>query len=325
MQFQTIDQSLDRMAFSALWASENLLGRTLGARMVRPLKDKVEARVRQSTIPAAMAEIDRLDGFSAEVFERDYYRRGRPVVFAGAARDWRCVREWSPDFFRERYGSSRVEVGDDRYSDRGGTVDTLPLSEAVPMLQQSSVRYIRFSSFLGEHPELVEMLDARFRRDVRRFMLTKGATQMFMGNAGTSTELHAAMTNNMFVQVYGQKDWILVHPSHSALCKPVCENSPTFRSDLSATEVKKLPGLHALLQPGDILYLPPFYWHYVMNPTFSIGVAYRWLAVVPSLRTSSLMALLTLLATNPSPFLFLFDIKRGQSAPHFFRRQKAAQ
>jgi hypothetical protein len=320
-----MDKSLDRLAFGALWFGENILGRNLGARMVRPLKDKVEARVRMSTIPGAMQEIDRLERFSVEIFEREYYRRGRPVVFSGAARDWACVREWSPDFFRTHYGHSRVEVGDDKYSDRGGTVDVLPLSEAVPMLQQSSVRYIRFSSFLTENPQLVEMLDAGFRRDVRKFMLTKGATQMFMGNAGTSTELHAAMTNNMFVQVYGQKDWILVHPAHSALCKPVCENSPTFRSDLTAAEVKSLPGLHALLQPGDILYLPPFYWHYVINPTFSIGIAYRWLAVVPSLRTSSLMSLLTLVATNPSPFLFLLDIKSGNSAPHFFRRQSKAQ
>ena len=270
--------SLDRLAFGALWAGERLLGRAFAARAVRPLKDTVAARVRESTIPGARQELERVEGFSAEVFERDYYRRGRPVVFSGAARSWPCVQRWSPEFFGTRYSSGLIEGGD---------------------------RHLHSSASLSQNPELVAMLGAEFQSAVRKLTRAPGAPELVMGSAGASTGLRAAMTNDLFVQVYGQADWTLVHPSQSALCKPVCESRPTFRSELTAAEVARLPGWQASLQPGDILYLPPFYWHSVLNPTFSIGVAHRWLAVVPAVRTSVSMALLALLATHPSPIASL--------------------
>ena len=270
MPIRAVDMSLDRLAFGALWAGERLLGRAFAARAVRPLKDRVAARVRESTIPGARQELERVEGFSAEVFERDYYRRGRPVVFSGAARGWPCVQRWSPEFFGSRSSSGLIEGG-----------------------------------LLSQHPELTAMLGAEFGSALRKLTRAPGAPELVMGSAGANTGLRAAMTNDLFVQVYGQADWTLVHPSQSALCKPVCESRPTFRSELTAAEVARLPGWQASLQPGDILYLPPFYWHSVLSPTFSIGVAHRWLAVVPAVRTSVSMALLALLATHPSPIASL--------------------
>ena len=53
------------------------------------------------------------------------------------------------------------------------------------------------------------------------------------------------------------------------------------------------------LEAGDILYNPPFYWHYVRNPTASIGVGVRFYDVPRILGASTTQGLLTLMASNP--------------------------
>ena len=37
------------------------------------------------------------------------------------------------------------------------------------------------------------------------------------------------------------------------------------------------------LEPGDVLWVPPFMWHQVENPTESIGIAYRFMATRPNI------------------------------------------
>ena len=57
--------------------------------------------------------------------------------------------------------------------------------------------------------------------------------------------------------------------------------------------------VHVELEPGDILYNPPYWWHAVKNHSDSIGVGYRWLAPFQSLRTSPIYFNLDLTVTNP--------------------------
>ena len=58
-------------------------------------------------------------------------------------------------------------------------------------------------------------------------------------------------------------------------------------------------GYRVTLEAGDVLYNPPFYWHYVHNPTDSLGVGVRFYDVPSMLRVAPTQALLTVLATNP--------------------------
>jgi hypothetical protein len=55
-----------------------------------------------------------------------------------------------------------------------------------------------------------------------------------------------------------------------------------------------------VLNAGDVLYNPPYYWHHVMNPVSSIGVGFRWGNVRTALRASPLLAILEVFNTNPN-------------------------
>ncbi len=58
----------------------------------------------------------------------------------------------------------------------------------------------------------------------------------------------------------------------------------------------------AKLQPGDVLWNPPYVWHAVKNITDAIGVGYRWLTPSYSFKQAPLYATLDLFARNPNIF-----------------------
>lgn len=61
-------------------------------------------------IPDTPVERRPASGLPYETFLRDYVARNRPVVVEGAASAWPAIRKWTPEFFKTRFGSRRVDV-----------------------------------------------------------------------------------------------------------------------------------------------------------------------------------------------------------------------
>ena len=57
-----------------------------------------------------------------------------------------------------------------------------------------------------------------------------------------------------------------------------------------------------VLEPGDILFNPPSWWHHVTNLSESIGVGFRWFDLFSSTKSSFTQTLLTLFSSNPYIF-----------------------
>src|SRR5262249_49552347 len=130
------------------------------------------------------------------------------------------------------------------------------------------------------------------------------AFQVFIGGKGAYTGLHNANQSNLFVQVYGEKEWVLYSHYYSPVvdpspvrniyrtaqpgprCGPFNPFQPEF--DPHFPLYKYLDGYSVHLNPGDVLWNPPFYWHAVQNVSDSIGVGYRWLAPLYSFKISPL-------------------------------------
>jgi ribosomal protein L16 Arg81 hydroxylase len=55
-----------------------------------------------------------------------------------------------------------------------------------------------------------------------------------------------------------------------------------------------------VLEQGDVLYIPPYYWHHVLNPVSSIGVGFRWNNLRTALRASPLLTTMETFNTNPN-------------------------
>ena len=64
-------------------------------------------------------------------------------------------------------------------------------------------------------------------------------------------------------------------------------------------EYQYLDRYETTLEPGDVLWNPPYYWHEVVNTTDSIGVAYKWFSLSLNLRIAPFYTILDVFARHP--------------------------
>ena len=125
--------------------------------------------------------------------------------------------------------------------------------------------------------------------------------------AATYTPVHCALESNVFVQVHGKKRWILYPAMYQPLLEPPADRRPYFHTDLLPDRASPrfplgvyAPAYEVVLDAGDVLYFPPFVWHYVENLTATIAAAYRFFSLRTAVRSSWPLTIAKFLATKPS-------------------------
>ena len=108
---------------------------------------------------------------------------------------------------------------------------------------------------------------------------------LWFGPAGTISPLHFDRSHNLLHQHWGHKHVVMVDPSHFHLLKPGSKNSGSphvssldlvtsgFNIDLSRLNA---PCLETILEPGDVLFVPAFWWHHVISIDVAISINYWW-------------------------------------------------
>ncbi len=103
----------------------------------------------------------------------------------------------------------------------------------------------------------------------------------------TGSSLHCGGSGNFFCMIHGKKHWILIDPKYSCLLKGRVAKSGIHGQTLfemgDKKDLSKLPEIYqylprydVILEPGDILWNAPWWWHRIKNEEgLSIGVAIR--------------------------------------------------
>ncbi len=241
-------------------------------------------------------------------FHKKYFHNPQPVVFKGAAKKWSAFNKWSPDFFKNKYGETKVILFDASVN----SLDSNEISETsivnfkkfIEMMQSGSKEYVRFCPILDKNPELLEHIDNNWLLNYSNSKSKGSKHQLFIGGKNTSTSIHSAIGSNLFVQIHGRKEWYIYDTFYNPLLQPKVDKSVFFRSNVSAKKpdniFKKAKGWRVILEPGDILYNPPFFWHEVHNLDTTVGFGYRWFSFNEIIKSSLIKFILTLTATNPS-------------------------
>lgn len=106
----------------------------------------------------------------------------------------------------------------------------------------------------------------------------------WFGPQGTISPLHQDPQQNFLVQVLGRKYIRLYSPQESEAVYPhethILHN--TSQVDVENPDLEKFPKfteapfLSCILSPGDTLFIPAKYWHYVRSLDLSFSVSFWW-------------------------------------------------
>ena len=224
--------------------------------------------------------LERRRGMTLEGFDREYRTQGRPVILEGLAADWPSVRTWSFDSLAERCGTVPVVVNS--YTSKAARRTTF--GDFVTMLKSSAAGgappiYLQEWLYKTSCPELAEdmpELDIA-RYDFRRNLYGDAAStnhQLWIGQKGGITRLHhdAYSVDVMHAQIVGDKLWYIMGPT--------AELRIDQHGDLDLDALCKSPGTQLtrfVLKPGDVLYLPAWWYHRIELLSDSIGLGRKCL------------------------------------------------
>ncbi len=211
-----------------------------------------------------------------------------PLVIKGFCSGTQATKTWSPLFFKENYGDHVCTLKFGKKQVQGTVADAVD----DILNEQNDGRYVNnLADIFNEHRHLEDELE--LKRLIERLNPGKGShlgTQLFLGGKGTSTFWHCANLTNFFLNIYGRKEWYFAHPSYGAFLSgemyrtgsvghsPVDSFTESMENHLKYPMYRMVKRYKVVLEPGDLLISPPWWWHAVINrsgPT--IGCAVRWL------------------------------------------------
>ncbi|MDG2305280.1 MAG: cupin-like domain-containing protein [Candidatus Binatia bacterium] len=241
-------------------------------------------------------------GLTVEEFLARFYDRGRPVVVRGGAADWPALERWTWNYLGERFSESCDHQGaqlrkgtQSRDYREGRPVPSpeIPSIEIVDFLRRleagetSAKDYYLPMVFLGA----LEGKPVGRRAPVGRTLAEDLRLPRWMGSLhrgpygwfGPADHYefnHFDADDNFLCAVKGRKRVRLLAPSNLpflyadphhgyAIQSPVDLESPDLER---FPESEKLEVYEVTLEPGDVLYIPVFWWHQVSSLTTSASV-----------------------------------------------------
>ncbi|KAM4765389.1 LOW QUALITY PROTEIN: bifunctional peptidase and arginyl-hydroxylase JMJD5 [Cyanocitta cristata] len=239
--------------------------------------------------PAVQPEevIPHLQCPSLEHFRDNYLVPQRPVVLEGVMDHWPCMKKWSVDYFYQVAGCRTVpvELGA-RYTDEEWSQQLMTVSDFISqcIMDENNVGYLAQHQLFDQIPELKEDISIPDYCCLGEGEEDDITINAWFGPGGTISPLHQDPQQNFLAQVFGRKYIRLSSPQDSENLYPhesqILHN--TSQVDVEDPDLVKFPNFtkaafqSCILMPGQILFIPVKYWHYVRSLELSFSVSFWW-------------------------------------------------
>ena len=246
-----------------------------------------------------------IEDFNPDVIYNNYISKKQPVVLKGAAAGWDATKNWSFDYFKHHYGNDDVYIADETFNrSRDGTyydIKLLPykMTDFVDAVNNGKDLYLKFLPTFRKHPELLTHLDLSSMSAWCKNRADKYETtnEFYMGGTGSVTHLHTERSHIFHACIVGKKRWRLYGPENSVYLYPVPARTLFIASEVDFMNpdydlhpwFRYANGYETVLEEGDILYFPSYYWHAVENLSPTISANYLWHVVMDAFMALPLM------------------------------------
>ncbi len=269
--------------------------------------------------PMAFVELD-ARGLTRETLMAASQGLTRPVVVRGFHQLGGPQGQWSREALVERLGDTPVQVyRQDRRSivegwDIKSAAESWAFSDFVQRMGSEALYLNNSVTPFARSPGLIDALGLERIRALGSPGAPGGglvATNLFVSSSLPFTALHTAPAGNFFLQLEGRKRWTMLAPRYLPHLHALPGRPFLFvRSALGAVSrqaeaytgrvspARFLPHYEVTLEPGDLFFNSPWWWHEVENLDETVvGCAVRFLeapfAPSPTFANQPLLSLLS--------------------------------
>lgn len=232
-----------------------------------------------------LKKVEKISGLSSAEFLKNYFNKGVPVILQDfVSKDSPAWTKWSYDYFKEIAGDKEVSLlgKEDASNDRAASApvakmkfgDYLDLIEREP----TDLRIFLFN-LMKLKPELNKDL---IYNDLTGGKVIQWLPYLFFGGKGSSTRNHfdIDMSHVFLTQYKGIKKIWLFPLEQSDLMYKLPYNfhsianlkNPDFEQ---FPAIKHLKGYEAEIHPGETVFMPSGWWHYIQYETEGYSISVR--------------------------------------------------
>ncbi|WP_422080663.1 cupin-like domain-containing protein [Ulvibacterium sp.] len=235
-------------------------------------------------ILAKSDSIEELMSVDAETFKKNYFRKKKPILIKGLAKDWGATRKWNFDFFLNLKDDQDILLLSDNFIQDDNRYSKSTFKKFIQNLKDATLNnevtkdYLTTLDIFKYYPHLIGDIDFSLFEELTQ---TNDITA-WIGPSGTISGFHSDTPSNMYAQIKGKKMFIIcstefnenMYPSDKHIFEAVAS-----QVDINNFDSQKFPRFMdtdfkiVILEPGDVLYLPKKWWHYVQSLDTSISIS----------------------------------------------------
>lgn len=279
---EDIDQTIHNIAHSPAYAVANQQHHTIQQYHSR-LAIEEQHRLHRSNNAIVITEND----LTPSILEQHYFQN-QAAYFPQALAHWPQTTEWTLDYFNTHYGDVEVEAqigreSNPQYQRKFKSIcKRLPLHDVIEAIRENpasndvylAAKNAPFSNeglkpLLNTVPKLPDILTDVYPPDT---------TALWLGPAGTLTQLHHDWCNALFVQLHGRKEFTLIPANQAAYVynrfQRFADVNPKDWDKTHFPLFQYATPQTIILKPGDALFIPVGWWHQVESLDISISMTF---------------------------------------------------
>lgn len=232
-----------------------------------------------------LSPVKKVRNISSEDFLKTYMKPAKPIILEDfVAPESPAFEKWNYDYFKEIAGEQKVNI-------YGSEIESLDRVASKPIGQSTFAEYLDLiiSSPTEHRLFLFNLLSIKpeLKNDIQYNDITKGKIIkwlpfMFFGGEGSITRNHVDidMSHVFITQFQGIKRIWLFPWEQSDLMYKLPYNFHSI-TNIKQPDFKEFPGLkyingyEAVISPGETLYIPSGWWHYIQYETEGYSVSIR--------------------------------------------------
>lgn len=234
-------------------------------------------------------------------------RSNVPAILTGALLDWPAYRNWTPEYFKSRWGDRVLYAYETSWDGKSPYLFPYEEKRVVKRLADLVDASLQQSDYkLYNNKEDADEAYPGSSADLRYGAMIRSAGRLqpgvWMGSRGTRSGMHFDLHDNLHAMIFGSKAFLLVDPGspnrlYPFKCAP--SKSPVDPARVDWERFPKLKRCRIFidrLDKGDVVFIPRRWWHYFVSTETAIssGCWFEWSGISNAERgpTSKLLSYL---------------------------------